>query len=457
MTIDEFKSRICGKKTTVVGIGVSNMPLIDFLLSCGAEVTACDKKKRSEIKEQAVQLEQKGVPLKLGKKYLKDIDAQVIFKSPGIRPDIPEFNEARKKGAVVTSEMELFFELCPCEIIAVTGSDGKTTTTTLIGEMLKKEGFNCYIGGNIGKPLIGEVEKMSEADKAILELSSFQLFTMRKSPHIAVITNVSPNHLDWHTDYDEYIEAKKNIMNFQNEDNLLVVNSDNDITDRIGKQAKSAVRTFSSKKDADVCLKNGEIVFRGEKVINAEDIIIPGAHNVENYMTAIAAVGDCVSRETIEYVAKNFGGVEHRIEFVREVSGVKFYNDSIASSPTRTMAALDAFDKKLILIAGGYDKKIPFDELGFRINEKVKELVLVGKTSKKIKKATQKAGKETKITVCRDFEQAVLTAYKKATPGDVVILSPACASFDLFKNFMIRGKTFKQIVNNIQGRDTKDE
>ena len=449
MTIEEFKSKITGKKAAVVGIGVSNLPLIDFLLSCDAEVVACDKKAREEFANTAEVLESKGVILKLGADYLSDIDADVIFKSPGIRPDIPEFEEARKKGAVVTSEMELFFELCPCEKIAVTGSDGKTTTTTLIGEMLKKQGYNCYIGGNIGKPLIGEVEKMTADDKAILELSSFQLFTMKKSPEIAVITNLSPNHLDWHKGYDEYIEAKENIMKFQSDENLLVVNSDNEITAQIGEKAKGKKRSFSSTKNAEVCLKDGGIYCCGKKIIDASDIKIPGAHNVENYMTAIAAAYDYVSDETIEYVAKNFGGVEHRIEFVREVGGVKFYNDSIASSPTRTIAALKSFEQKLILIAGGYDKKIPFDELGYKINEKVKELVLVGHTAQKIKDAVESAGDDTNITVCDEFEQAIITAYKKAVPGDVVILSPACASFDLFKNFMIRGNKFKEIVNNI--------
>ena len=449
MTLNEYIASIKSKNVAVVGIGVSNLPLIDFLISCGANVTACDKMSRDMAGENILALEKKGVALRLGENYLSNLDFDVIFKSPGIRPDIPEFEMAKRNGAILTSEMELFFEICPCRIIAVTGSDGKTTTTTLIGEMLKKEGYTCHIGGNIGKPLVAEVETMTEKDMAILELSSFQLFTMRKSPEIAVITNISPNHLDWHKDFNEYIDAKKNIMKYQKESDVLITNMDNDISKSIGSEAKAKNLTFSRMGDGFVHIESGAIFYGDEKVINVSDINLPGTHNVENYMAAIGAVRPFVSLETIEYIARNFGGVEHRIEFVREINGIKFYNDSIASSPTRTMAALNSFDDKIVLIAGGYDKKIPFDELGVKINEKVRELVLVGDTAEKIKKAVLNAGNSVNITVCNTFEEAVMTAYNKAKPGENVVLSPACASFDLFKNFMLRGETFKNIVNGI--------
>jgi len=345
--------------------------------------------------------------------------------------------------------MELFFKLCPCKIIAVTGSDGKTTTTTLIGEMLKKEGYTCHIGGNIGKPLIGEVEKMTEKDIAVLELSSFQLFSMRQSPDIAVITNVTPNHLDWHKDFDEYIEAKKNIMKFQTENGVLVTNSANEITKKIGNEAVGVNRTFSFSNESLVCLKDGFICYNGEKIINAGDIIIPGSHNVENYMAAIAATRDFVSNETVDYVAKNFGGVAHRIELVRELDGVKYYNDSIASSPARTTAGLASFNQKVILIAGGYDKKIPFDDFGEVVNDRVKKLILVGATSDKIEAAVKNSPNFNDLPIIREteFKKAVESARSCAENGDIVLLSPACASFDLFGNFEERGNTFKKIVN----------
>ncbi len=453
MTLEEYKQDIKGKKVAVVGIGVSNMPLIDFLLSCGAEVFACDK--NENIGENEELLRRKGVELKLGEAYLENLDAEIIFKTPGMRPDNPALVSAKQKGAEITSEMELFFQLCPCKKIAVTGSDGKTTTTTLIYNILTQAGYTCHLGGNIGRPLISDIEKIKPDDFAVVELSSFQLFSMKKSPEIAVVTNVSPNHLDWHTNYDEYILAKKNVFAFQEESGLLVVNHDNDVSFSMMEERKGVGRFFSRKMKPlnGAFAENGEIFMCNAeetvRIMNESDIRIPGKHNVENYLAAIAAVYDYVSPEDIAFVAKNFGGVEHRIEFVREIGGIKFYNDSIASSPTRTIAALNSFDKKLVLIAGGYDKKIPFDVLGEYINKKVKELVLVGHTSEKIKKAVVDAGNSTKITLCDEFEQAVLSAYNKAEPGDVVLFSPACASFDLFKNFMERGKAFKNIVNNI--------
>lgn len=455
MNVTEYMSYIRGKQISVIGVGVSNVPLIEFLLSGGARVTAHDKKNASELGDIYKRLSDMGISFVLGEKYLEEIPdgCEIIFKTPGLRADVPELVAAKEKGIKITSEMELFFELCPCEIIAVTGSDGKTTTTTLIGEMLRREGYRCFVGGNIGRPLLGDTAGMKSDDKAILELSSFQLHTMNCSPHIAVITNITPNHLDWHTDYNEYIESKKNIFRHQKDGDRVVLNFDNDITRSFAGEAKNSMY-FSRKSDLErgVCLEDGFIVLKDggntKKILSVGDIKIPGMHNVENYMAAIAAVFEYVSTDTINHVAKNFGGVPHRIELVRELDGVKYYNDSIASSPARTTAGLKSFNQKVILIAGGYDKKIPFDDFGAVVNEHVKELVLVGVTSEKIENAVKNASNYNGLKIHRktDFKDAVVTARSCAKDGDVVILSPACASFDLFKNFEQRGNCFKEIV-----------
>ena len=455
MNVSEYKNWIKGKKVSVVGIGVSNVPLIKFLLEAGAKVTAHDKRDAERLGESYIKLKVLGAEFVLGDDYLDGIptDTEVIFKTPGLRPDAVQLCAAVERGASLTSEMELFFELCPCPIIAVTGSDGKTTTTSLVGEMLKAEGYTCHIGGNIGKPLLAEVENMTKADMAVVELSSFQLFSMKHSADVAVVTNVTPNHLDWHKDFDEYKNAKKNVFS-NNKNCRVILNFDNDVTKDFFDEAPNPMY-FSRQNSLEtgVTLNDGDIVIRknGEekRIISTADIKIPGLHNVENYMAAIGAVYPFVSRETIEKVAKNFGGVPHRIELVRTLDGVRYYNDSIASSPARTTAGLKSFDKKVILIAGGYDKKIPFDEFGEVVNTYVKTLVLVGATSEKIENAVRMAKNFDGLEIiCEtEFELAVKSAKASATEGDIVLLSPACASFDLFDNFEVRGNTFKDIVN----------
>ncbi len=456
MNVTEYKKLVSGKKISVVGIGVSNIPLIKFLSYSGAKVTAHDKRTAEQLGDTFVELADLGVEFVLGEGYLDGIpsDTEIVFKTPGLRPDVPQLLKASECGALITSEMELFFELCPCKIIAVTGSDGKTTTTSLIGEMLKKEGYTTYIGGNIGKPLLDEVENMTADDKVVLELSSFQLFSIKHSADVAVVTNVTPNHLDWHKDFDEYIQSKKSIFK-NNKTCRVVLNYDNEITKAFAEETSNTMY-FSrlTQLDEGIFLKNGKIVLikdgEEKEIISTEDIKIPGTHNVENYMAAIGAVYPFVSKEIIDYTAKNFGGVPHRIELVREFEGVKYYNDSIASSPARTTAGLKSFNKKVILIAGGYDKKIPFDEFGSVVNEYVKELILIGVTSEKIENAVKKASNYAGLKIHRmnDFNEAVVKAKECANLGDIVVLSPACASFDLFKNFEERGNTFKEIVNN---------
>ena len=453
--LDEFKYNVAGKNITVIGIGISNLPLIKYLVSLGANVTACDRRSAEDLGENYTELEKLGVKFNLGDGYLNNLSGDMIFKTPGMRYDVPELLKAKENGSIVTSEMEVFFEVCPSHIIAVTGSDGKTTTTTLIHKMMTDAGYKTWLGGNIGNPLLTDTEKMKENDWVILELSSFQLHTMRKSPEIAVITNISPNHLDMHKDYKEYIDAKKNIMLYQNEGDTLIVNADNQVTADIGKSANGAVKYFSRNGMADVYL-DGNIIKRGiVEILNIKDIKIPGMHNVENYMAAIAAVSGLVSKDVIVNVAKTFGGVEHRIELVRTLDGVKYYNSSIDSSPNRTINTLRVFPNKVIMIAGGKDKGIPYDEIGPALAEHVKVLILIGATSDKIQEALDAEinktgnGKDIEVIRATSYEDAVNTARSKAHDGDVVLLSPASTSFDMFRNFEERGNLIKKIVNEL--------
>lgn len=453
--IKSFKEYINGKEITVIGIGISNTPLIRFLLKHGAIVTACDKKNKDEIGEIANELISLGVTLKLGQDYLKNIKADIVFKTPGMRYDTPELLALRDKGTVVTSEMEEFMKICPAKIYAVTGSDGKTTTTTLIHTLLKEEGYKCHIGGNIGAPLLDKIDEIKESDIVVLELSSFQLHTIKTSPHVAVITNLSPNHLDWHKDYEEYIDAKKSIMLYQGKNDILVTNLSNKDSEPIGKAAKGIWRGFSSNCDAFVSLDGDYICIGGEKYLNISDIKIPGHHNIENYMAALAATYPVVSKETAQKVAREFGGVPHRIELVRTLDGVRYYNSSIDSSPNRTINTLRVFSEPVILIAGGKDKGISYDEIGAPILEKAKALILIGKTADLIEKAVKDAeklssgAKHLPIYRRETYEEVVALAKSLSRGGDVVLLSNASTSFDMFKNFEERGNHFKKLVNNL--------
>lgn len=457
MTLNEYIKSLKGKKVTVIGMGVSNTPLIDLLLENGIDLTVRDRSEREKAQEKVERFESMGAKMRLGQDYLEDIDADVIFRTPGLRPDMPGIVKAVENGAVLTSEMEVFFDVCPCKIIAVTGSDGKTTTTTIVSELLKKAGYNVHVGGNIGTPLLTKADSMKKDDMVVLELSSFQLMTMKKSPDIAVITNLAPNHLDVHKDMDEYVDAKKNIFLHQGENGVLVLNLDNDITNKFTGNGMTYFFSRKKKVESGFYCEGGVIYssFDGktEKIMEAGDIFLPGVHNIENYLAAFSAVYGMVSASDMKYVAEHFTGVEHRIELVRELRGVKYYNDSIASSPSRTIAGLRSFDKKVILIAGGKDKGVAFDELGDEICRHVKRLVLTGFTAEKIKNATINSKEYTPdlpVDVIDGFKDAVIFASEHAEPGDIVILSPASTSFDRFKNFMERGNIFKEIVNGLE-------
>ena len=437
------------RKIAVLGLGVSNRPLVRLLLEAGCHVTGCDRTPRENLDEEVLDLERQGCVLKVGEDYLEGLDADLVFRTPGMHPENPALVALRQGGAEVTSEMEIFFECCPCTILAVTGSDGKTTTTTLISEMLKAAGKKVWLGGNIGTPLLPRCREMKEEDFAVVELSSFQLMDMKRSPKRAIITNLAPNHLDIHKDMEEYVDSKKNIFRFQKPGELLILNADNEIT--AGFMGNGITRFFSRQgKAAHVVLRDGVIYRGGKAVLNTSDILLPGVHNVENYMAAIAIVEGLVEDETIRQVARTFGGVEHRIELVRIKDGVRYYNDSIASSPTRTIAGLKSFPEKVLLIAGGYDKHIPYDVLGPEICRHVKKLFVNGATAGQIRAAVENAPEYRpgcpEIVDCGDFTTAVHAAAAAAESGDVVLMSPASAAFDQFKNFMVRGNYFKKLI-----------
>ena len=441
-----------GKNIAVLGLGVSNRPLVRLLLEFGCRVTGCDRTPREKLDAEVLELEQAGCTLRTGDGYLDGVEADVVFRTPGMHPGNPAIVSLRERGAQITSEMEVFFEVCPCHTIAVTGSDGKTTTTTLISEMLKASGKTVWLGGNIGQPLLPRCREMKPEDYAVAELSSFQLMDMTRSPQRAVITNLAPNHLDIHKDMAEYIWAKQNIYRYQGKDDLLILNGDNDVTS--GFTGNGTTEFFSRKgKTNGVWTENGVIYRHGQKVLETGEILLPGTHNIENYMAAIAAVEGIASDAAIRQVAKNFGGVEHRIELVRVKDGVRFYNDSIASSPSRTIAGLRSFPEKVILIAGGYDKHIPYDVLGPEICAHVKKLFLGGATGEKIRQAVLAAENyregAPEITDCGGFEAAVRAAAEAAEPGDVVLMSPASAAFDQFKNFMVRGDFYKKLIKEL--------
>lgn len=456
-SFDQYFLNLKPKTVAVLGLGISNRPLVRLLLEYGCRVLACDRTPREKLEPEVLELERLGAELHTGDGYLKGISPEVVFRTPGMHPNNTDLEALRAKGAEVTSEMETFFELCPCTILAVTGSDGKTTTTTLIAEMLKTAGKTVWVGGNIGQPLLPRCRQMLPGDYAVVELSSFQLMDMKRSPHIAVVTNVAPNHLDVHKDMAEYVWAKQAICRYQTAGDILVVNHDNAIA--AGFHAPGERREFSRQVEtpSGVYLKDG-IVYRSrlghtEQVLRQQEILLPGLHNVENYMAAIAAVEGLVPDDAIRRVARTFGGVEHRIELVREKDGVRYYNDSIASSPSRTIAGLRSFNQKVILIAGGYDKHIPYDVLGPEICTHVKRLIVTGATGPKIKSAVLQAGEAgytlPEILDIPDFDAAVHAAAASAKEGDVVILSPASAAFDHFKNFMVRGAHFKDLISKL--------
>ena len=461
----EFNNYLRGRKVAVIGLGVSNIPLIDYLHDLKSEVTFFDSREIDDIDKKIVdKIVDYGMSFSFGKGYLEKLNCfDIIFRSPSCLPTVPELLKEAERGAIITTEIEMVMELCPGLVIGITGSDGKTTTTTLISEIIKEEGHTCFLGGNIGTPLFTKISEMQPEDIVVLELSSFQLMNMKISPKISVITNITPNHLNIHADMDEYVEAKKNIFKYQDKDGLVILNYDNEITRECAKEAPGNVVFFSSK-DKNV---NGYLVDTDDgkikvsenglrkHVFDTKSMKLRGVHNFENASCAIIATKDLVKKETVDKVLTEFKGVEHRLELVKETKNrIKWYNDSVSSSPTRTIAGLNAFSfKNIILIAGGYDKNLDYDVLANPILESCKSLILLGQTSEKIEKAVLKAkkrsNKDLNIYKCKSLNQAVQTANEIAIKGDIVLFSPASASFDMFKNFAERGEIFKKYVKEI--------
>mgnify|MGYP000755336161 CR=1 FL=1 len=461
--MEQLKAMVAGKKVAFIGAGVSHKPCITMLAALGADITLCDQKKSlDDFGDYADTLRKLNVKLSLGEHYTDGFAGQdIIMRTPGYEFFKPELQAAKQAGALVTSEVELFFELCPCEIVAVTGSDGKTTTTTLIAKFFEAAGRKVHLGGNIGAALLPMLPEVSPDDVAVVELSSFQLISMHQSPNIAVVTNVTPNHLDHHKDMQEYIDAKRNILLYQKQPCRAVLGYENEISRSMQKDCKGKQVWFTRLHDTDngaFLRKDGMLCMAEDGVVTPflaqKDVKLRGLHNIENLLAAAAAVWGLVPVEAIQQVGSTFTGVEHRIEPVRTLDGVLYYNDSIGTSPTRTIAGLRSFDQKIILIAGGYDKKIPYEPLAPEIVAHVKVLVLMGATAPRIEKAVREDPnfdpQALPILHADSMQHAVELARGAAKPGDIVSLSPASASFDLYPNFEVRGRDYKRIVNELQ-------
>lgn len=454
----KFFDTLTGKRVAFIGAGVAHRELIELFAKAGAKVTLCDQRTLAEFEEYGNNLLSLGVRLALGDNYLDGLTGQqMILRTPGFEFYTPQLQAAGRAGAQITSEIELFFEHCPCRMVGVTGSDGKTTTTSLIAAMYEADGRRVHLGGNIGRAMLPLVDSIKPDDIAVVELSSFQLISMRRSPDIAVVTNVTPNHLDHHKDMNEYVDAKRNILNWQKPGSVAVLGYENPITRAMQKDVIGQARWFSRMREVreGAFLAEDDILYLAEKgtlipVVHKQEVSLRGAHNIENLLAAFAALRDEVKLASLQTVARSFKGVAHRIEPVRTLHGVQWFNDSIATSPTRVIAGLRSFDQKLIVLAGGYDKNIPFDPLIPEVLAHGKLIILMGPTAKKIDALLRAhpdfAASGLQILHAENLPAAVRLAHTNAQEGDIVLLSPACASFDAYPNFEARGNHFKQLV-----------
>lgn len=450
MNLTEYNNKLKSSKIAILGLGVSNIPLLEYLHNLGCDVVVfntkpLDKNLIDKLNTYKIKYYNKENAFD----YLHGFD--IIFRSPSILPTRKELVIAKEEGAVITSEIRELLHLAPCKVIGVTGSDGKTTTTTLINEILKANSYHTFLGGNIGTPLFTKLPEMKKEDIIVLELSSFQLMDMDISPDISIITNIAENHLDIHSSFEEYIDAKKNIFKYQDNKGILVTNADNEITNKF--KGNGETRYFSRSKQTNYFYTDGTyIYYNGKKILNKNDIKLRGIHNLENIATALTAIIDLIDLDKSIEVIKNFNGVEHRLEFVREINNVKWYNDSVSSSPTRTIAGLYSYDEKIVLIAGGYDKHLDYTNIAKPILDKVTKLILMGDTKEKIYNAvtTSVMNPNIEIYKCNTLQEVVDKAKEVAIPGEIVLFSPASASFDMFKNFADRGNQFKDLVNKLK-------
>lgn len=460
--LEKFEEYIKNKKIAVIGVGVSNIPLIDYLFEKKAKVTIFDDREEEKISKEILdKIKKYKFDYYFGKRNLDNLHGfEVIFRSPSCLPTKPELVREKERGAVVTTEIEQLIKMAPCKVIGITGSDGKTTTTTLTAKILEDGGYNVYLGGNIGIPLFTKLKEIKPEDIIVLELSSFQLMDMEVSPDISAITNITPNHLNVHKDYQEYIDAKKNIYKHQKSTGILVLNADNELTNSCQNDANGDIILFSSKQRLDY----GYIVEDGiikecndgirRHLISQDEIKLKGIHNLQNICTALALTKDLVSIEKALNTIKEFSGVKHRLELVRVLNGVEWYNDSASTSPTRGISALNSFNKDIVLIAGGADKNLDYTPLGIKIVEKVKSLILIGQTASKIYEAVkieeEKQNKKVDIHMCETFKQSLELAKRIAKPGQIVLFSPASTSFDMFKDMYDRGDKFRKEVNDFE-------
>ncbi len=456
---ENWEHNLRGLKATLIGLGTrTNVALARFLVSRGALLTISDRKPADQLRQEIALLGDLPVRLSLGANRVEDtVGADVVFVTPGAPRDLPAVVAAVEKGVPVSSEIELLFALCPAPIVGITGSSGKSTTTTLVGEIMLAAGLTVYVGGNLGTPLIDKIDDLRPSDWIVLELSSFQLEAMRRSPHVAAILNITPNHLDRHPSMEHYAESKRNIIRNQSADDWAILGYANDLTRAYGRSCAARRLYFGVDEvegDGAFCA-DGAVWLRlgGERrrVLDLAEIRLRGRHNLENVTAAVAitaAVG--VPVEAMRHVTASFAGIEHRLEPVRTIDGVQFVNDSIATAPERAAAALRSFAEPVVLLAGGRDKHLPLDEFAQLVRARVRDLVLFGEAAGLLEEALGRAGAPPPpIHHVSNLAEAVPLAAALAAPGDVVLLSPAFTSYDQFRDFEERGREFKRLVNEL--------